>query len=248
MKKVFQSKIVLVVITAFVLIISCTNEFDYGKLVNAVKTVEFSSVTQTTAHVSGNIITDNGASLTARGICYGTTNNPTVSGLKKVFNTATLGNYTCTLDNLSPSTRYYARAYATNSYGTAYGTSVTFTTLQATVPIISSTTAASLITATTASTGGTISNSGASNITSRGVCYSSTVSTPTIANTITNNGTGIGTFISSLTGLTANTTYYIRAYATNGIGTAYGDVKSFSTSTATITTLPCRANTLPPTP
>ncbi len=234
MKKVFQSKIVLIVITAFVLIISCTNEFDYGKLINAVKTVEFSNVTQTTANVSGNVITDNGSGLTARGICYGTNSNPTVSGPKKIFNTAALGNYICTLDNLSPSTTYYARAYATNSYGTAYGTSVTFTTLQATVPIISSTTAASLITATTASTGGTISNSGASNITSRGVCYSSTVSTPTIANTKTNDGTGIGTFISSLTGLTANTTYYIRAYATNGVGTAYGDVKSFSTTTATI--------------
>jgi hypothetical protein len=235
MKKVFQSKIVLIVITAFVLIISCTNEFDYGKLINAVKTVEFSNVTQTTADVSGNVITDNGSNIIERGICYGTTNNPTVSGLKIVFNTATLGNYTCTLDNLSPSTTYYARAYATNSYGTAYGsTSVTFTTLQATVPIISTTTAASIITATTANTGGTITNSGASNITSRGVCYSSTVSTPTIANTITNNGTGVGTFISSLTGLTANTTYYIRAYATNGIGTAYGDVKSFSTTTATI--------------
>lgn len=234
MKKVFQSKIELIVITAFVLIISCTNEFDYGKLINAVKTVDFSNVTQTTADVSGNVITDNGASLTARGICYGTSNNPTVSGLKKVFNTATLGNYACTLDNLDPSTTYYARAYATNSYGTAYGVNVSFTTLQATVPIISTTTAANLITATTAKTGGTITNSGASNITSRGVCYSSTVSIPTIANTKTNDGTGVGNFISSLTGLTANTTYYIRAYATNGIGTAYGDVKSFSTTTATI--------------
>ncbi|MDI1317426.1 DUF1566 domain-containing protein [Flavobacterium sp.] len=234
MKNVFQSKIVLIVIGVFTLIISCTNEFDYGKLQNAVKTVEFNNVTQTTADVSGNVLTDNGASLSARGVCYGTSNNPTISGLKKVFNTATLGNYTCTLDNLDPSTTYYARAYATNSYGTAYGLSVTFTTLQATVPIISSTTAANLVTATTASTGGIITNSGASNVTSRGVCYSSTATIPTIANTKTNDGTGIGTFISSLTGLTANTTYYIRAYATNGIGTAYGDVKSFSTTTATI--------------
>ena len=237
MKKVFQSKIVLIVLTAFVFIISCTNEFDYGKLINAVKTVEYNNVNQTTADVSGNVITDNGSNIIERGICYGTTNNPTISGLKKIFDMQDnyyLGFYTCTLDNLSPSTTYYARAYATNSYGTAYGTSVTFTTLQATVPIISTTTAASIITATTANTGGTITNSGASNITSRGVCYSSSVSTPTIANTKTNDGTGIGTFISSLTGLTANTTYYIRAYATNGIGTAYGGVKSFSTTTATI--------------
>ena len=234
MKIVYKSKIVFIVVTVIFIITSCTNEFDYGKLQNAVKTIEFSNVAQTTVDVSGNVITDNGASLTARGICYGTSNNPTISGLKKVYNTATLGIYTCNLDNLSPSTTYYARAYATNSYGTAYGASVTFTTLQATVPIISSTTAANLITATTASTGGIITNSGASNVTSRGVCYSSTATIPTITGTKTIDGTGIGTFISSLTGLTANTTYYIRAYATNGIGTAYGDVKSFSTTTATI--------------
>jgi len=214
--------------------ISCSNEFDYGKLQNAVKTIASSNVTQTTTDVSGTVITNNGANLSARGICYGTDNNPTVSGLKKVSNTTTLGNYTCTIDNLNPSTTYYARAYATNSYGTAYGLSVTFTTLQATVPIISSTTAANLVTATTASTGGTITNSGASNVTSRGVCYSSTATIPTIAGTKTIDGTGIGAFISSLSGLTANTTYYIRAYATNAIGTAYGDVKSFSTTTATI--------------
>lgn len=236
MKKVNKSKIFLILLTGIVLLISCSNDFDYGKLQNAVKTVASSNIAQTTADVSGNVITDNGASLSARGICYSTSNNPTISDTKKIFNTATLGNYTCTLDNLSPSTIYYARAYATNSYGTAYGASITFTTLVATVPIILSTTAANLVTATTAKTGGIITNSGASNVTSRGVCYSSTATIPTIANTKTNDGTGIGTFVSSLVGLTANTTYYIRAYAINGVGTAYGDVKSFSTTTATIPT------------
>jgi hypothetical protein len=234
MKNIVKFKIILIIIVGFIVTISCTNEFDYGKLQNAVKTVASSNIAQTTADVSGNVITDNGASLSARGICYSTSNNPTISDTKKIFATATLGNYTCTLDNLSPSTIYYARAYATNSYGTAYGASITFTTLVATVPIISSTTAANLVTATTAKTGGIITNSGASNVTSRGVCYSSTATIPTIANTKTIDGTGIGTFISSLTGLTANSTYYIRAYATNSIGTAYGDVKSFMTTNATI--------------
>lgn len=212
----------------------CENEFDYGKIINAVKTVQYNNVTQTTAEVSGTVITDNGVGLTARGICYSTANNPSVNGPKVVFDTATLGSYSCTITNLTPSTTYYVRAYATNSYGTAYGTVVAFTTLQATVPILSSTTAASLITTTTATTGGTITNSGASTITSRGVCYSSTVTVPTIAGPKTINGSGIGTFTSPLTGLTANTSYYIRAYATNGIGTAYGDVKTFNTSAATI--------------
>ena len=237
MTKVFKSKIVIVstLLITFVLIFSCTDEFDYGKIQNAVETVTVSNIAQTTVDVSGNITTDNGASLTSRGICYSsTTNVPKISDFKKSNETAILGYYICQLDNLSPSTTYYARAYATNSYGTAYGTPLTFKTLVATVPIITTTTAANLVTATTAKTGGIITNSGASNVVSRGVCYSSITSVPTIANTKTNEGAGIGTFISSLTGLTVNTTYYIRAYATNAIGTSYGDVKSFKTNTATI--------------
>ena len=234
MKKLSIINISLALVT--LLFFSCEEEFDYGKIVNAVKTVQYNNVTQTTAEVSGNVITDNGAGLTARGICYSTSTSPSVNGPKVVFASASLGSYSCTITNLAPSTTYYARAYATNSYGTAYGATVSFTTLQATVPILSSTTAASLITATTATTGGTITNSGASTITSRGVCYSSTVTIPTIAGPKTTNGTGIGTYTSPLTGLTANTTYYIRAYATNGIGTAYGDVKTFNTSVATIPT------------
>lgn len=234
MKKVYQAKIVLIVITALVFIISCTNEFDYGKLVTAVKTVEYTNVTQTTADVSGNIITDNGASLTARGICYGTSNNPTISGLKKVFNTATLGDYTCTLDNLSTSTTYYARAYATNSYGTAYGASVTFTTLAATIATGITTNTLSSISQTTATCGGNITSDGAATITSRGVCWSTTNSNPTILDTKTVDGTGIGAFSSSMTGLLPGTAYYVRAYATNSVGTAYGTTRTFTTLSPTL--------------
>jgi hypothetical protein len=232
-------KIVIIIFIGIIVIVGCSKEFDYNKSLDAVKTVAFNNVSQTTVDITGTVLTDNGASLTERGICYSISNNPDISGLKKVFDnqdTTTLGNFTCTLDNLLPNTTYYARAYATNSYGTAYGLSITFKTLVATVPIISSTTSANLITATTAKTGGIIVNSGVSNIISKGVCYSSTVTTPTIADTKTNDGTGIGTFISSLTGLATNTTYYIRAYATNGAGTAYGDIKTFSTTIATIPT------------
>jgi hypothetical protein len=234
MKKLLRMKISIIALIAIVFVMSCSKEFDYGKLKNAVETNSFNNVTQTSVVVLGKIVTDNGAGLNARGICYGTNNNPTVSGLKVVHSSATLGDYSCTINDLAPSTTYYARAYATNSYGTAYGKSIRFTTLQATAPIISSTTSASLITSTSATTGGNITSNGASLITSRGVCYSSTISTPTTAGTKTNNGTGIGNFVSSLTGLAANTTYYIRAYAINGIGTSYGDIKTFRTNIATI--------------
>ena len=237
MKNVFQTKIALILIAVFVLIFSCTNEFDYGKIINAIKTVEFSNVTQTTANVSGNIVTDNGSTITERGICYGTNRNPTISGFKKIFpgqDNYALGFYTCTLDNLSPSTTYYSRAYATNSYGTAYGENVSFTTLAATIASGVTTNTLSSITQTTATCGGNIASDGASSITSRGVCWSSTNSNPTILDAKTNNGNGIGSFTSSITGLTAGTTYYIRAYATNSVGTAYGNTRTFITLSPTL--------------
>jgi CubicO group peptidase (beta-lactamase class C family) len=81
---------------------------------------------------------------------------------------------------------------------------------------------------TTAIGGGTISSDGESNVTSRGICWS-TVTNPTIADSKTSDGTGSGTFTSNLTSLLPNTTYYVRAYATNSVGTAYGNQVSFST-------------------
>jgi hypothetical protein len=89
-----------------------------------------------------------------------------------------------------------------------------------------STSAVTSITQTTAVSGGTISYQGASAITARGVCWG-TSPNPTIANSNTNNGTGIGAFTSNLTGFVAGTTYYVRAYATNGSGTSYGNQVSF---------------------
>lgn len=90
------------------------------------------------------------------------------------------------------------------------------------------TTAASAITQTTATSGGTSINAGGGTITAKGVCWS-TSTNPTIANSNTNNGTGTANFTSSITGLLPNTTYYVRAYATNSAGTGYGNQISFTT-------------------
>ena len=92
------------------------------------------------------------------------------------------------------------------------------------------TTAVSAITATSASSGGNVTSS-SSTVTAKGICYS-TSPNPTTANTTISGGTGIGSFTSSITGLTSNTTYYVRAYATNSSGTSYGEQTSFTTSLA----------------
>lgn len=94
------------------------------------------------------------------------------------------------------------------------------------------TTAASGISCTYAVSGGNITNDGGSAITARGLCVSTSPS-PTIASGATSNGTGTGVFTSNISGLTNNTTYYVRAYATNSAGTAYGNEISFTTTAGT---------------
>jgi uncharacterized protein (TIGR02145 family) len=91
------------------------------------------------------------------------------------------------------------------------------------------TTAISSITTTGASSGGNVTDEGGVSVIARGVVYS-TSPNPTISNSTTSNGTGAGSFTSTLTSLTSATTYYVRAYATNSLGTAYGNELTFSTS------------------
>ena len=92
------------------------------------------------------------------------------------------------------------------------------------------TTAISSNVGTIAVSGGNITNNGGTVVTQRGVVWS-TSPNPTTANNSTNDGSGTGNFTSNLTGLTANATYYVRAYATNSAGMAYGNELSFTSST-----------------
>ncbi len=92
-----------------------------------------------------------------------------------------------------------------------------------------STTAISSITGSSAISGGNITNDGGSLVTQRGVCWSTSPS-PTTANSFTSNGSGTGSFLSNLSGLTVNTIYYVRAYAVNSAGISYGNELSFLTS------------------
>jgi len=76
------------------------------------------------------VTSDGGSSVTARGVCWNTSQNPTVEN-SKTTDGADLGSYTSHITGLSPNTTYYVRAYATNSQGTAYGEQRTFRTLTA---------------------------------------------------------------------------------------------------------------------
>ena len=189
-------------------------------------TTAITSITSITAVSGGNITADGGGTITSRGVCWNTSSNPTTANNITTDGTGT-GSFTSNLTNLQPGTTYYLKAYATNSGGTAYGNEISFTT-NPEIPTIS-TTAIMSITSTTAVSGGNITADGGGTITSRGVCWS-TAQNPTTADNKTTDGTGSGSFTSNLIGLNAATSYYVRAYATNSAGTAYGNQQSFTTS------------------
>jgi len=190
-------------------------------------TAEVSAITTVTATAGGNITDAGKPAYTERGVCYATTPTPTVAGTKVTVAGTSTGNFTANLADLTPNTTYYVRAYATNSVGTAYGNEVSFTT-EAIAPALT-TAAVTAITVTTATAGGNISNAGTPAYTERGVCFATTAN-PTVDGTkVVVAGTGTGGFTANLTGLTASTTYYVRAYATTSAGTVYGNEVSFTT-------------------
>ena len=185
------------------------------------------AIYSTSATCAGNVSSDGGAPVTVRGFCWSISQSPTILNSKTTNGTG-IGLFSSSITGLTASTTYYIRAYATNSTGTAYSNECSFTTGIATIPTITLSCATS-ITLTSATSGGNISNDGGSSITERGVCWS-TSQNPTILNSKTTNGTGTGSFIAPISGLTANTTYYLRAYATNNVGTAYSAQCSFTTT------------------
>lgn len=190
-----------------------------------VTTAEVTDITQTTAKGGGEVTSDGGTTVTERGVCWSMSHNPTASGSHANSGTGT-GNFTCNMNNLNAHTTYYVRAYATNSRGTAYGEEVSFNT-SANPPTVS-TGSVSSITTSSATGSGNVTSDGGSPVSERGLCWS-THHEPTISSTHVSVGDGTGEFTGAMANLTANTTYYVRAYATNGVGTSYGDEVEFST-------------------
>jgi hypothetical protein len=180
----------------------------------------------------GNILSDGGSPVTARGVVWSTNPNPTISLSTKTNDGTGSGTFTSNLTGLLSNTTYYVRAYASNSVGTSYGNEVIFTTV-ANIPILTTTNIQS-ITSNSAITGGTVSTDGGSSVTTRGVVWS-TNPNPTISlSTKTTDELGLGTFNSNISGLSPNTIYYVRAYATNSAGTGYGNEISFKTQIGAI--------------
>ncbi|HCT93370.1 MAG: hypothetical protein A2X19_00805 [Bacteroidetes bacterium GWE2_39_28] len=224
MKKSQLTRLLLLIGAVSVFLYSCKKII---LLLASISTATITNISSTGATSGGNITSDGGAAITSRGICWSTDQNPSVAN-SKTNDGAGVGTFSSTMGSLSPGTTYYVKAYAVNSVGTAYGTQVSFTT--SAILSTLTTAAATSITSTSATSGGVITNDGGAAITARGVVWSHNPG-PTLSDSKTTNGSGTGTFTSSLTGLTPGNTYYVKAYATNSVGTAYGNQITFTTTT-----------------
>lgn len=194
-----------------------------------VETVEVIRVDSTSYYVKGVVVSDNGSPITERGICWNTLGNPNpLTDSVTRYGENGVGEYQCLLSHLALNTKYHVCAYAKNEKGMGIGQTLVFQTEVSPEPPTVITADVYDITATTATGGGEVVDDGQSPVTSCGVCWS-TEPNPTIVNDSTVDGSGLGPFVSSLTNLIPNTTYYVRAYATNIKGTAYGNEVSFTT-------------------
>ncbi len=200
-----------------------------------ISTNEVTTINGTSATSGGNITSQGGSAVTARGVCWSTASKPTLVDSCTSNGTGT-GTFTSFITGLTANTTHFVRAYATNTSGTAFGNEMTFFTASDLFLPKITTAVTSDISPTAAVSGGSVSSDGGAPVTVKGVCWSTTAN-PTTTATCSSNGTGTGIFSSQISGLTSGLTYHVRAYATNAVGTAYGLDQNFSTSSAPPTVL-----------
>lgn len=190
-----------------------------------VSTLVVTAIRMNSASSGGFIPEAAAAAVTAKGVCWNTTGNPTIAD-QKTLDGSGGGIYTSQPSGLIKSTTYYLRAYATTNDDTYYGNQQIFTTDDGV--IVLATAEADVITTGSATVSGDITDDGGSDILEKGICWNNAPD-PLISDNRENLGSGPGSFSLSLTGLTANTVFYFRAYAINSEGVYYGPQKAFTT-------------------
>jgi hypothetical protein len=184
----------------------------------------------TIATSGGNILSEGSSTILRRGVCYGIINTPTITN-DTTFNGVGAGKFDSHLKNLNYNATYFVRAYAINAEGVGYGDVMSFKTPMAKVPTILTTNMATNITATSAYcfASGIDTEIGVP-ILAKGVCWcvrSQLGEVPTVSG---NKAIGVDytdyttAFYATMTGLTENTLYAYTPYATNVVGTGYGDI------------------------
>jgi hypothetical protein len=198
-------------------------------VIPTVQTNNFNSVSFNSATVNGLISSYGGTEITHRGFYWSTSNTEPDSGDQVIIVSDTTNTFNTILENLTPETIYYYRAFATNSIGTALGEVKQFTTLKAIELPVIATKDATNIDHELAVINGEITSTGGASISECGFYWSSTNSNPERNNSFVEITENITNFSVELKNLTPGKIYYYRSFATNSAGTVLGEVKQFTT-------------------
>ena len=224
MKKFYIVFPALVLTIALILVTACKKEEPATK--PSLSTTPVTNITTTTATSGGLISDDGGATITANGVCWGKTENPTIEGIKTTEGIST-GQFVSNLTGLDAGTTYHARAYATNEVGTSYGADMTFLTLGQ-VPS-GLTQLPSSVTYTSATLNGTVNPHDLS--TTVTFEYGLTTSYGSTAEASPSPATGneMVNVSAQISGLFPATTYHYRIKTVNSLGTTYSEDMTFTT-------------------
>lgn len=201
-----------------------------------VVTATATNVTEISAILGGEVTSDGGYAVTQRGVCYATHANPSLTDYVKLAGEGT-GEFSCSIDNLTPEARYYYRAFAINEISTVFGQEKNFKAVNG-MPTVSTLNVTNIL-PTSATAGGIVTDDAGHNVTERGVCWSTEHNPNPDNNAHAVGGSGLGSFTVQMTGLNPSTRYYVKAYAKNSEGTSVGNEVYFDTpdiSTPTVTT------------
>jgi formylglycine-generating enzyme required for sulfatase activity len=223
-----MKKFIPVVLGVFLMLLgACSRDLDAN--MPKVSTADLISVTETTFECGGTVISDGGFDIIRRGICWSSTAEPTASSTNRTEDGTGIGTYRSKVTGLNPETRYYYRAYATNSEGTAYGEESSLVTKKTVSAPTVSTSAISSIELTTAESGGIITENGGDSVVRCGICWDTNPNPTTSSTTKVVLTYSTPVFNCTLANLKYSTKYYVRAFAVNTKGVSYGEEVSFTT-------------------
>lgn len=191
-----------------------------------VTTVPITDNVLLSAMAGGDVLEEGSSEVLERGVCYGTAPNPTTRDLH-VSSGSGSGPFTCRLTDLEPNTTYHVRAYAINRFGISYGGDMSFVAKEELSVAEVVTDRVKSISNESATGGGIVKSDGGSPVTERGLCWG-VFHNPTVDGSHLSCGGGTGSFSCMMSHLSYMTTYYVRAYAVNAIGTSYGEEVSFT--------------------
>ena len=224
-----MKKIILSLLGIVILFVCCEKD---NNIVDTLEVID-QKITQSYQSVSVQCLLGTNATISEAYVQFSTTSDFSkcdFKAMKKDNN----GWYVAEVQGLKENTKYYIRYKAENNYSSfisQYGDQFSFTTKSYRLPTVV-TTSATNVTSTSASVGGKVTSDGGTTVTERGVVYS-TSSKPTTSNNKKRSGRGTGAYSVELSDLSEGTTYYVRAYAINSKGTAYGEQVSFTTKSST---------------